>query len=156
MSDIALTWDPVSTAWDFSIVANDLATDDGLRTAILLSLFLDRQAEPGDELPEGETDRRGWWADVFAHVPGDKIGSRLWLLDRAKPVPLTLARAKEYAAESLKWLTDDAVVSSVTASAEFLTKPRGLAVIVDVLRPGALEFTRFRFDRVWAAEAARV
>jgi phage gp46-like protein len=51
VSDIALTWDPTHAAADLAVVANDLAREDGLKAAVLLSLFLDRRAEDGDNVP---------------------------------------------------------------------------------------------------------
>ena len=60
-------------------MARTLRAERGLRSAVLISLFTDRRAEPGD-VPEGE-DPRGWWADVLGEE-GDRIGSRLWLIDR--------------------------------------------------------------------------
>ena len=90
MSDIGLFWDRDSA--DFAIEANDLATDDGLETAVSLSLFTDRRAEDGDALPSGDADRRGWWGDDFPAVDGDRMGSRLWLLARSKQTPDVLER----------------------------------------------------------------
>lgn len=118
--DIALVWSNAAGAADAGIVANDLARDDGLQTAVLLSLFTDRAAEEGDVLPDEETDRRGWWGDEFADDAGDRIGSRLWLLARSKRTDDVLARAEEYARESLQWLIDDKVAEriEVTASAQ--------------------------------------
>jgi len=102
---------------DLAIAGNDLRTVQGLSTAILISLFTDRRAEDDDELPLGTTDRRGWWGDAFADVSGDRIGSRLWLLRRAKQTQQTLNRAKEYAHEALAWLIDDGVATSLQIAA---------------------------------------
>lgn len=153
MSDIALELDAAVFAFDFVVKANDLKTDEGLYTAVLLSLFTDRQAEPGDVLPEGVTDRRGWWADAFPVAPGDKFGSRLWLLDRATNTPDTIARAEEYARESLQWMIADSVTNQIDVVASFVGA--GWALEVAVHRPGS-DPARFRFDQAWAAEAARI
>lgn len=150
MSDIALFWNAKAQAADFGIVANDLATDDGLRTAALLSLFLDRRAEDGDVLPEGETDRRGWWADT----DDDKIGSRLWLLRRAKQTPDVLAQADVYAREALRWFVVDKVAESVEVVVEFL-KGGGFGFSGAIVRP-TKDPVNFHFNRVWEAEARRV
>lgn len=156
MTDLLLTWDPAEFAADLSIEANDLAADDGLETAVLLSLFTDREAAPGDVLPEGETDRRGWWGDAFPTVEGDKIGSRLWLLGRAKATPDVLSRAQEYAREALEWLVEDRVALKVDVTTEFLTGNRGLGIAVEIYRPGKNDPTAFRFGRTWAAQEARI
>ena len=129
---------------DFDILNADLATDDGLQTALLISLFSDRLANADDVLPAG-SDRRGWWGDAYADVPGDLIGSRLWLLDRAKQVPATLVAAEAYAQEALAWMIEDVVAASVTCTASF---PQlgylGLGVVVT--KPGG---GLSRFSYVW-------
>lgn len=99
-------------AIDLAVDGYDLATEDGLRTAVIVSLFTDRRAEPDDEIPDGSGDRRGWWADPT-------LGSRLWLLARAKETPDTLARARAYAIEALQWLVDDGVATAVDVTAEW-------------------------------------
>lgn len=154
MSDLGLSWSAPDGSADLSIAANDLAGDDGLETAIFLSLFLDRRAEPGDVLPEGEADRRGWWGDAVPVVAGDRVGSRLWLLARSKGTADVLDRAREYALEALAWLTEDRVASSVDVEAEFLPQG-GLGLAVTIRRPN-MDPARFRFGRAWAAQEARI
>lgn len=150
MPDIRLTPGSRGLA-DVSIEANDLQVDDGLKTAIILSLFTDRRAELSDTLPDGQTDRRGWWADAVPVVAGDRFGSRLWLLDRSKQTADTLERAQAYAQESLQWLIDDRVTDSVTVVAEFIQPNLGLGLAVSARRPGG-DLVKFRFDYTWAAE----
>jgi phage gp46-like protein len=97
LADLALVWGS-SGGGDVALVDSDLASDHGLTTAVLLSLFTDRRAEDDDTPPSGDdSDRRGWWADEFAEVEGDKIGSRLWLLDRSKRTADVALRAEQYA-----------------------------------------------------------
>lgn len=156
MTDLALTWNPEEISADLSIEANDLASDDGLETAVLMSLFLDREAAEGDVLPEGETDRRGWWGDAFPTVDGDKIGSRLWLLARSKRTPDVLARAEEYTREALAWLVEDRVASKVDVTTEFVGDGHELGIAVEIYRPGKTDPTSFRFGSTWAAQEARI
>lgn len=152
MTDIALRWDIFAA--DFAVEANDLATDDGLQTAIILSLFTDRRADDSDALPDGQTDRRGWWGDAFPTVQGDKIGSRLWLLGREKQMQEVVTRAEEYVREALQWLLDDKVADRVDGTAE-ITRPGMLGITVKVYRP-ATDAVQWRFDYTWAAQAAQV
>jgi phage gp46-like protein len=161
MSDIALTWDPDLFAGDFTLTGgqdSDYVTDEGLRTAMVLSLFCDRLAENTDILPDAPNDRRGWWADSNPVVSDDLFGSRLWLLDREKNTPDVLSRAKVYASEALQWLIDDRVADSISVVSSYLTDARGRAtgysVAIMVLRPKQNPIT-FRFDRVWVTEAGR-
>ena len=120
---------------------------DELAQAVLISLFSWRKsaADDGVKAP----DRQGWWGDTFAVVDGDRIGSRLWLLQRQKVLPATLKRAEAYAREALEWLTDDAVVSRVEVTAE-----RGgvdqLTLSVVCFKPNDTQALAARFQNVWS------
>lgn len=155
MTDFALTWDNESMTADLSVAGNDLAADEGLETSVMLSLFSDRRAEAGDPLPDGEQDRRGWWADAHPVVEGDRFGSRLWLLARSKATEDVRVRAEEYAREALQWLLDDRVSPRVDVAVEFMTAPKGLALEVKIYRPGKADPALFRFDRIWTAQESR-
>jgi phage gp46-like protein len=155
--DLRLTFDPDTLAFDLALDGPDLASDDGLDTAVLLSLFADRRAEPDDALPDAAApgaadfapDRRGWWADAFADAgPGaDLAGSRLWLLGRSKLAADVPGLAQLYAEEGLAWLVADGVAASVAASAE--AQPDGrLALQVTIRRPAAPP-AQYRFDDFW-------
>ncbi|CBJ81765.1 putative bacteriophage protein [Xenorhabdus bovienii str. Jollieti] len=113
MNDIALQWQ-INGA-DIVINNADIALDDSLSTAVIISLFTDRRALDSDELPTGSgTDRRGWWGDSFNSRP---IGSRLWLLAREKQLSAVLHRAKAYADEALAWLVDERHVRKIDVMA---------------------------------------
>lgn len=148
MTDIALFWDAKAAAADLSMLGADLQTDDGLRTAIIISLFTDRRAEPDDVLPQDGGDPRGWWGDSLADVPGDQMGSRLWLLAREKQLTSVVTRARQYALEALAWLIADGVASSVDVLAE-ISAPGVLGIRVQVSRPAGP--ARQQFDFVWKA-----
>jgi len=146
-ADLALTWDAVAGAADLSLIDSDLASDRGLETAVLLSLFIDRRAQPDDQPPSGDdTDRRGWWADQFAAVEGDLIGSRLWLLDRSTLTAETSRRAEEYVREALAWALVDRVASSIDVTIE--TTKNALLIGVTLQRP-ARDPLSFRFAHTW-------
>jgi len=89
--------------------------DAALARAVVISLFTWRRAEPDDLLPGDE--RMGWWGDSYPDVPGDRIGSRLWLLARSTLTTATLNDARVYAIEALTWMVDDGVVAAVDATA---------------------------------------
>jgi phage gp46-like protein len=145
MSDLSLEWG-VYTA-DLTISANDFVQDDGLQTAITLSLFTDRRSDQISDL-----DQRGWWGDSVATVDGDQFGSRLWLLGRAKMNDETLILAEEYAREALQWLIDDLVSPQVDVSCEWV-RAGILGISVTVHRPteGVVQWT---FNKTWAAQEA--
>ena len=147
LADLALTWDNTKGAADLSLIDDDLASDRGLVTAMILSLHTDRRAESDDKPPSGDDrDRRGWWADAFAKVEGDRIGSRLWLLDRSVRRNETALRAKEYALEAWSWMLEDRVASSIDVTVE--TTSNGLLFAVVVERPGR-DAVSFRFAHTW-------
>jgi len=147
LADLALTWSVERGDADLSMIDDDLASDRGLETAVALSLFTDRRAEPDDQPPSGdERDRRGWWADQFSAVEGDRIGSRLWLLDRSKRTNETVLRAKEYVLEALAWMLEDRVVASIDVQIE--TTASALLIAVGLQRPGRDPVT-YRFAHVW-------
>lgn len=147
LADLALTWSNVTGDADLSLIDSDLASDRGLMTAALLSLFTDRRGEVDDKPPSGDPrDRRGWWADEFLEVEGDKYGSRLWLLDRAKRTNETVLRAKEYVREALAWMLEDRVVASIDVEVE--TTKDGLLIGVGLQRPGR-DPVSFRFAHAW-------
>lgn len=132
------------TRFDIAVVGGSLADDHDIKTAIILSLFTDRRAEPDDELPDPTDSRRGWVGDVFFDYP---LGSRLWLLGREKQLPEVLNRAREYAEESLGWMLQIGVVESVEVLA--MSFESGvLSLHVSVKRPGK-DLDRFKFDYAW-------
>lgn len=153
MTDIALIWS--DNAADIAAAAYDLQTDDGLETALILSLFSDRRVGADEELPLGVDSRRGFWADSLAEVQGDKFGSRLWLLNREKIVPEVVAKAREYATEAVQWLIDDKVAARVDVTAEkHPTRFGELDIQVVVYRPTGQQ-AKYRFNYNWQAQAAK-
>lgn len=149
MADLALSWSTDELVADLSVQANDLAQETTLKTAVMLSLYLDRRAEAADQLPPGETERRGWWADGAPVVSGDRVGSRLWLLAREKQTTTVKTRAERYAREALQWLIDDRVADRVEVAAAF-SRLGWLELTVEISRPQS-DPVRFQFDGAWAA-----
>jgi len=133
------------------VIEDPILATDGLRLAVMISLFSDRRVEAGTATPANDGDLRGWWADEFATVPGDKIGSRLWLLDRSTGADNVEIEAQQYAAEALAWLTEDRVASRVDVVAEF--DGSTLYLDVTITRPSG-DPASFRFAAAWDAEAA--
>ena len=86
---------PLTVTVDGKLVALGLDSSEPLVRAVIISLFTWRRARPDDDLP-GDL-RMGWWGDSVPEIPNDRIGSRLWLLSRAKLTVETVARAREYA-----------------------------------------------------------
>ena len=134
-NDVKIIWDVDAMQGDisFDAVLQDLEKDDGLETAVLISLFTDRRAKDDDILPDANNpDKRGWWAGLT--TDGDQIGSRLWLLDRAKTTTDVLTFARQYAEESLQWLIEDEVASKIAVTTERQGTPENgvLALKVEI------------------------
>lgn len=150
MTDLALIWDAENGRADLAIAAGGLATDAGLRTAVMVSLFTDRRARADDILPGDPADRRGWWGDLEPRVANDLIGSRLWLLAREKATSAALNRAREYAAEALAWLVADGVARTVDVEVEAQgpVLSLGLAIRVVIVRTAG---DAARYALTWSA-----
>lgn len=151
MSDIALIFNPQTLSADCGVEDNDLQVDEGLESAVLWSLFANAPRQPGDELPEGMTDEPGYWGDAIPDVPGDKWGSRLWLLSRSKDVAEVLSLAPIYSRESLLWMVDDKISDRVEVTAERLQlRGRDSAIILapSIYRPKRNPVT-FRYHYNW-------
>jgi phage gp46-like protein len=134
-ADIALRYDPLLHRCDLVLNGRDLALDATPATPMLISLGADRRARPDDVLPDeaGSAEapvslvaRRGTPLDAL-DAAGRRMGSRLWLLSRAKQTEVTRRQAEIYATEALAWLTTQ----------------RGLAVAVTAawVRRGVLGLT---------------
>ena len=115
MADIAHSFDNELMSGDWLMEGGLLATDDGLKAAILHSLFSDARAQDGD-LEDPGADPRGWWGDALG-PEGDVYGSRRWLIAREKQTPATLARVRKYDLQALNWLVTDGIASAVEIEA---------------------------------------
>ncbi|MDY7560226.1 phage GP46 family protein [Pseudomonas sp. CCC3.2] len=142
MSDISTVWNVDTGMGDWSVSGGALASGDDLETAVLISVFSDRLAGDDDVLPDGSTDRRGFWGDD--DVP---LGSKLWLLDRSRLTTDVANTAKIYIEESLKWIIDDGVASSVKVTMS-IAPPRTLGALVVITR-GDGTVVSLSFSRLW-------
>lgn len=126
---------PDTFIYDLSVKDSAIDSDDGLRTAITISLFSDARAQAGMTVPD-PTDLRGWWGDSYADTPGDVFGSRIWTLIGEKVTPNLLVQLDELIREALQWLIDDGLVSGIEVELEILA-PGVVGAKIGVLRPGA-------------------
>jgi phage gp46-like protein len=150
MSDVSLFFLDDFNRFDMKVEKGDLDLETGLRTAVTISLFTNRRVTEL-EVPVGEKSRRGWWADAVAEVEGDRIGSKLWLLDREKQTVDVLERAREYAEEALAWLVEDGVAESVSVSTTYPS--RGiLRLEIEIVRPNK-QSAALSYDYAWEGEA---
>lgn len=148
MSDLALIWNDSDFGADIALEGPQLVQDNGLLTAIIISLFTDYRAGRDDPLPDPGADRRGFWGDTLSRNAGFELGSKLWLLSRSKQLPSVLVTARDYADQALAWLREDQVAARITTTAQF-AKRGWLALSIVIERPNGP--ARQRFDFAWNA-----
>lgn len=142
--DIALLVDTNGES-DISITKGVPAVDNGLETAVYISLFTDAR----DENSEDTTDKRGWWGDEFDDV---KMGSKLWTLARAKDTDETIKKMKTYASDALQWMIADGIAKSVTVNA--IRYSAGVIFMtIDITKPDGIN-TSFKYYYNWVEQAA--
>lgn len=110
--DLEMAYDPVSRSCDLVIGDDgDLAIDVTPVTPMLISIGSDARAETDDPLPDGETwlnayagenKRRGWAGDALDPA-GNRRGSKLWLLNRAKETEGTRLFVEDALRDCLDW-----------------------------------------------------
>src|SRR5260363_407074 len=135
MNDIPIRWSAESGAGGW---AADSAEVSDLQLAVMISLFTGRQARPDDVIPDGSTDARGWWGKP-------NIGSRLWLLARAKATEATRQQARDYMTEALQWLIDDGAVALFEIDTGYSRSGRLDAQIIAYRQDGTTHAMRFEW-----------
>lgn len=129
----------------------DLKADDGLETAVTISLFSDKRV-PASEIPDGLETRQGWWGDLFPDVENDKIGSKLWTLSRAKNTLETLTAFENETKAALQWMLDDGVAKSISVTASFDEYKR-MILAISITKPEDNQASEFGF--IWDGQDVR-
>lgn len=139
---------------DLVLFGFDLERDDGLETAVIISLFTDRRASAEQIPPEyPQDDLRGYWGDITNASATYQTGSLLWLLAREKELPQTLSRAEQYCREALAWMIDDLVSTKIEVTASYVS--RGwMQLVIDIYRPSG-QAVRFQYNYEWSAQAGK-
>lgn len=148
--------EPQSAAQPLATYA--LALEDGLQTAIILSLFTDARADRDAKLPLQQTDRRGWVGDEFMTATqgarAEAWGSALWLIYISKVTPDVLERARFAAQEALAWLVRDGIASRVVVTAQWAGPALDrLALRCAIYKPDQLEPV---YDVLWGTSLRRL
>lgn len=159
MTDIASILSPLAQLGAGPLIdigldaTGDLAADDTLESAVIISLATDRQAMPGDPIPDG--DPRAWWGNMPFDQPNpppanSRIGSRLWLLRRTTASAETLRLAKLYCEEALSWMIQDGVAARIDVTTAWRQGGNGLMDIrVTIYRQSGLTAAPSQFDFIW-------
>lgn len=151
--DVALFFNGETFTGDVLVVAGALGTDDSLETAVFLSIFSDRRADAGDDLPPGETWRRGYALEGVGGVAGDRFGSKFWLRRRLKQTEETRLLIEQDARDALAWLIEDQVAKEVQVEASWV-RMEALGLVVRVARPDGRKETH-RWQIPWNAQAEK-
>ncbi|ATM85571.1 MULTISPECIES: phage GP46 family protein [Yersinia] len=118
---------------------------DNLTRSVIISLFSWRRADSDDDSEQP----MGWWGDSYPTIQNDRIGSRLYLLQRTTLTNNTVELARGYLEQALAWLKDDGVVSRIAINVQ----RRGTDILT-------AEITLYRndgssrlitFDDLWSA-----
>ncbi len=139
---------------DFIFNDNDLEMDDGLATAVIISLYTDKRASLEDVLPDPiNGDRRGWWGDkVSPEIEGDEIGSKLWLLERSILNDETVTLAEQYATEALQHLIEDGIAKEIIVLVERSKSGDQIRLGLDIkITKSDGSKVNFKFDDLWNA-----
>ena len=149
MTDIYLNWNSESFTADMSMQLGDIVTGREIETAVIMSIFTWRRANADDELPEGEISRQGWWADTYANVPNDKIGSRIWLARRRKMTQSTETFIYDCIDECLKWMIEDQIAVKI----EIETERQGLSTLAlkIIIHESSGAVTALQYSLIWEA-----
>ena len=131
---------------DARLAYGDLDPGYTLTTAILISLFSDRRAPVDLDLPDPTGSRRGYWADTFAEIEGDQMGSLLWTLVHRTQSAQTLEAARQYCIEALQWMIEDGVCQRYDVECEY-PRLNWMAIGVTVHKPD--QTLRYKFNYLW-------
>jgi phage gp46-like protein len=151
-----------SVTIDWSLLADGtLDETQALATAVIVALGTDRLAEPGDILPDPDSDdRRGWWGDFDAQAIWDgwPIGTRLWTLQRDKIVGpgarqgATVVRVEQYIREAIQPFLDRRIGSRMFVEATRVARDH-IDAIVRIYRGPAVEI-ELRYQILWGGVLA--
>ncbi len=154
MADARLVWDPITGTADLAMVGPALDTSNDLETAVIISLFTDAQADPGDVVYDA--DPRGWWADTYSALedpalptlPNDRIGSKIWQIFVRPRNQDTLNWLRDQVTQALAWMLTDSVASAIDVVPQF-TSSGGVGVVITITATG----TPTVYSYAWSQES---
>jgi phage gp46-like protein len=122
---------------DVTIANGQVLLDDGLSTAVDLSLFGGNAEDSGDDVDEAKQ----WWGNWSETDESRKHRSRTQYVLRTKPaIPANLPLIEDAMVEDTAWMREE-IASDITATASLIA-PRRVAMHLDV----AIGDTRYPLD----------
>jgi phage gp46-like protein len=150
-----------SVTLDWQLLADGTLDDSqALATAVCIALGTNALASPDDVLPDPDSsDRCGWWGDLDAELiwNGWPIGSKLWLLRRAKIAPAsaqqagTLTLIEDYIRVAMQPFIDGKICSSIDVFVSRVHKQR-VDALLRIYR-GPRPAIDLRYDVLWDDQA---
>jgi len=115
-------------------------------------MYSDRRI-PLEDLPRGENDRMGWWADLISEPQDDLIGSRHWVLERIGKVSTdTAVEFESILQEAFQWMIEDGIASKVVVAAERTENDR-IEGSVQIFRPSG---DNIPFKFIWDGQELKL
>jgi phage gp46-like protein len=146
-----------SVGLDWMLLPDGTLDDrQALATAVIVALGTDALAATDDVLPDPDSDdRAGWWGDLDAEEiwNGWPIGSKLWLLRRAKidsaasREGATVTRVENYIREAIQPFVDRKICSGFDVWATRVDDQR-IDALVRIYR-GPLPQIELRYAILW-------
>lgn len=148
---LRMSFDAHRQTFDLCLDGGNLATDDGLATAVQISIFCDARIDAAEAQAQGIDDRRGYWADVFSQ--SGPWGSSLWAARRAGVSSETARIVEERARDALQWLVQAGAAARITTTGIAVTGRDSpyIALTVSVRRPPEIAA---RYGALWEATYA--
>lgn len=94
--------------FDLSVKDGVVEMEEGIRPAILNSLFCDARNASGSQRVAHE--RRGWFGSILPFY-NKEVGSQLWTLEQKRMTEDTRNLLVSYLQEALKWMVDLGLIS---------------------------------------------
>jgi phage gp46-like protein len=152
--------DHINLNFDWLQLASGLIDESmELASAVLIALNTDATASETDVLPDPRsTDRRGWWGDLNAGTlwGGWPIGSKLWLLKRAKIVDnnaregATTARVRSYITACIRPFVDNGICSKFTIDSVVVDKSNKKISAAFTIYRGPKSAIKLSYQPLWS------
>lgn len=149
--------DPIQTTMDWMLAPTTVLDEtQALATAVTIALASDARAGDTDILPDLDSDdRRGWWGDLDAEDIWDgwPLGSKLWLLTRAKITDefsqegATEARVAEYIHKAIQPFVNAKTITTFAVEVA-RTDVNAIGATVTLYR-GPLPAIALRYQSLW-------
>jgi phage gp46-like protein len=148
--------DVINLDWWQQPITGLIDETNDLKSAIVVALCSDALADTADALPDPNSDdRRGWWGDLDADTiwGGWPLGSKLWLLTRAKITDsaaregATVTRVQTYIALAIQPFVTNHIISTYALDVQQTTYEQIIATLT--LYRGPRTMIQMQFQTVW-------